>query len=86
VKTKVVTIQKEYGFYDEARQRKGIIDLLILEGNQATIVDYKTKAIDDPLYEQQLQAYASWLVDKGLIIKEKILISLTESKLKVIKP
>lgn len=86
VKTKVVTIQKEYGFYDEVRQRKGIIDLLILEGNQATIVDYKTKAIDDPLYEQQLQAYASWLVDKGLIIKEKILISLTESKLKVIKP
>jgi ATP-dependent helicase/nuclease subunit A len=82
VLTNQVMIQKEYAFFDETTQRKGIMDLFILRGNQVTIVDYKTDHIDDPLYVQQLQQYAMWMHRQNLQVSSLILISLRKGLLK----
>ena len=52
---------KEYEFIDEHRQRHGIIDCLIIDGDEARIVDYKLKEIDDDHYDEQLRIYGDFV-------------------------
>ena len=80
-----VNILKEYAYIDKLTGQKGIIDLLVIEGNQATIVDYKTTHIDDPAYEQQLATYQRYLQARGLTVVGKYLISLTQGQIKELK-
>lgn len=47
----------EYGFYDETNQTTGFIDLMFVKDGHYTIVDYKTKNIDDEAYVDQLRTY-----------------------------
>ena len=48
-------IFKEYEYLED--DQKGIIDLLIIKGNEALIIDYKTKNIDENKYKDQLDTY-----------------------------
>jgi ATP-dependent exoDNAse (exonuclease V) beta subunit len=48
----------EYGYYDEENLTSGFIDLLFVEDGVYHIVDYKTSSIEDPAYDEQLNAYA----------------------------
>ncbi len=50
------TIYHEYGFVDESG-RQGSIDLLLLFGDRARVIDYKTSGIDDPAYDEQVKGY-----------------------------
>ncbi len=56
---------KEYEFLyqEDDTISHGIIDLLI-EGDEMTIVDYKLKNIDDPLYDKQLNGYRHFISKK----------------------
>ena len=48
-------IFKEYEYLED--DQKGIIDLLIIKDNEALIIDYKTKNIDENKYKDQLDTY-----------------------------
>ncbi len=48
-------IYKEYEYLED--DQKGIIDLLIIKENEAIIIDYKTKNIDETKYKDQLDTY-----------------------------
>ncbi len=48
-------IFKEYEYLED--DQKGIIDLLIIKKDEALIVDYKTKNIDEDKYKDQLDTY-----------------------------
>jgi ATP-dependent helicase/nuclease subunit A len=56
---------QEYEFINQIDgiQTTGIIDLLIEDQDQMTIIDYKLKDIDDPAYEKQIQAYVDYVKD-----------------------
>ena len=84
VKQGTARVYKEYAYLDEKTGLTSIIDLLIIEGNQATIIDYKTNQIDDEAYVKQLQTYGRYLITQGLKIKALILLSIQQSKLKLI--
>ncbi len=77
-----VNILKEYAYLDMVTGQKGIIDLVIIQGNQVTILDYKTNNIEDPNYVTQLQSYASYLTSRGLKVESMYLISLTKATIK----
>ena len=47
----------EYGYYDEELKTPGFIDLLIIQDGVYTIVDWKTKDVDDLAYAGQLHTY-----------------------------
>lgn len=47
----------EYEYYDAELRSEGIIDCLIVKEDCILIIDYKTKEIDDPAYENQLATY-----------------------------
>jgi ATP-dependent exoDNAse (exonuclease V) beta subunit len=64
---------------------QGVIDLLIIQGNQATIIDYKTNQLDDPAYINQVQHYARYLEQRGLVIQELYLVSLLQGVMKALK-
>jgi ATP-dependent helicase/nuclease subunit A len=83
-KSNQINILKEYAYLDEVTGQKGIIDLVIIQGKQATILDYKTNNIEDPNYVNQLQTYARYLTSAGLIVDSMYLISLTKATLKKI--
>ncbi len=83
-KSNQVNILKEYAYLDELTGQKGIIDLVIIQGKQATILDYKTNNIEDPNYVSQLQTYARYLTSVGLTVDSMYLISLTKATLKKI--
>ncbi len=51
-------IYKEYGYYDEVRDTTGFIDLLLEKNGEFLIVDYKSKDISDPAYDEQLRVYS----------------------------
>jgi ATP-dependent exoDNAse (exonuclease V) beta subunit len=57
------TLYQEYAFIDTSRpsRSKGVIDLLIVGRNQAWIIDYKLKKIDDPAYLNQLAGYKAYV-------------------------
>jgi ATP-dependent helicase/nuclease subunit A len=84
VKQGTARVYKEYAYLDEKTGLTSIIDLLIIEGNQATIIDYKTNQIDDEAYVKQLQAYGRYLKTQGLTIKAQMLLSIQQSKLKFV--
>ncbi len=50
-------IFSEYGFFDETNRTTGYIDLMFVKDKRYTIVDYKTKNIDDEAYVDQLRVY-----------------------------
>ena len=84
VKQGTAKVLKEYAYLDQKTGLTSIIDLLILEGNQATIIDYKTNHIDDEAYAKQLKTYGHYLKGQGLTIKALILLSIQQSQLKQI--
>ena len=61
-----LNMYKEYEFvYEEDNTLlHGIIDLLIEDKNKMTIIDYKLKNIDDPLYDKQLNGYRKYVETK----------------------
>lgn len=54
-------IYKEYRFDDDINNKNGIIDCLIIDNNQAFIIDYKLKNIDDDSYIKQLKTYYDYV-------------------------
>ena len=79
------TILKEYEFYDEINHVNGIIDCLIIKEHEILIVDYKTKQIDDELYNVQLQTYKNFikqLTNKNIRL---YLLSIIDNKIKEVK-
>ena len=61
-----LNMYKEYEFvYEEDNTLlHGIIDLLIEDKDKMTIIDYKLKNIDDPLYDKQLNGYRKYVEAK----------------------
>ena len=51
------SIYKEYGFYDKKNLSHGYIDLLLVKDGIYTIIDYKTKDIEEDAYVDQLGIY-----------------------------
>lgn len=54
-------IFKEYQFEDLVHGTNGVIDLLMIDDNNAYIVDYKLKNIDDEKYNYQLKVYKDYI-------------------------
>ena len=82
-------IYKEYGYFDEAVQTTGFIDLLYFKDNECYIVDYKSRSIDDKAYERQLRVYQRNVQYLFNINKEHMhlyLLSLSENRIKEVKP
>jgi ATP-dependent helicase/nuclease subunit A len=77
-----INILKEYNYLDQATGQKGIIDLVVIENNQATILDYKANNIDDPSYIEQLSTYQRYIESRGIQVISKYLISLINAKMK----
>jgi ATP-dependent exoDNAse (exonuclease V) beta subunit len=67
-----LTMYKEYEFiYSEDNTiSHGIIDLLIEDTDNMTIIDYKLKNIDDINYDKQLNGYRKFISNKtGKMVK-----------------
>lgn len=82
---KEATILKEYEFYDEINHVNGIIDCLIIKKDEILIIDYKTKQIDDELYNIQLETYKNFikqLTNKNIRL---YLLSIIDDKIKEVK-
>lgn len=77
-----ITLLKEYTYINQAGQKR-MIDLVVKEGNDVYILDYKTKGIDDPAYPLQLSMYADDLTALGFHVVSLTLISILDA---VIKP
>jgi ATP-dependent exoDNAse (exonuclease V) beta subunit len=77
------TIYKEYAFFDEEANTSGFIDCLIVDetAKEITIIDYKTKNINDEEYVNQLGKYEKNIsaIFKGYAIK-KYLLSILEGR------
>lgn len=56
---KEAKIFKEYEFMDDGKH--GFIDLLLEYKDKIVIIDYKTKAIDDVHYDEQLNGYRTYV-------------------------
>ena len=54
-------IYKEYQFIDLIHGRNGVIDLLLVFDENAFVVDYKLKHIDDSAYMNQLKVYKDFV-------------------------
>jgi ATP-dependent exoDNAse (exonuclease V) beta subunit len=78
------TVYKEYAYLDEATQRIGIMDMVIIDGTHATIVDYKTKDISNPSYDKQLERYRNYLLSQGFKTVNGYLISLIDGLTRVV--
>lgn len=78
-------VMHEYAYYDEKNDVNGSIDLLILYKDKAVIVDYKSRSIDDPAYERQVEAYASYLRAVTGLPVEKYLLSINEARLRALQ-
>ena len=57
-------VYSEYGFFDEVNRTTGFIDLMFVKGGHYTIVDYKTKNIEDEAYVDQLRTYQRNIKDR----------------------
>ena len=75
---------KEYEFISDTNQ-KGIIDLLIIDDNQAIIVDYKLKNISDEKYIDQLKVYYSFVTEHFKLKTTCFLYSILQSEIKEVK-
>ena len=80
-----VTVLKEYAYLDGVTGQQGIIDLLIIEDGKATILDYKTTIIDDPVYLHQLKTYQQYIQSRGLTVSAMYLISLSTGQMKQVQ-
>ena len=78
LKEGTISILKEYAYLNASGQKR-IIDLCIKEGKTLTLVDYKTKRIDDPAYLKQLAIYAEDLTLLGYTIKSLNLVSILDA-------
>lgn len=78
-------IYKEYQFIDEANNRNGIIDLLLVYKEKAVVVDYKLKHINDEAYVQQLNIYRNFVESYFKLPCECYLLSLIDDETKEIK-
>ena len=76
-----ITLLKEYTYINHAGQKR-MIDLVVKEGNDIYILDYKTKGIDDPAYPLQLSMYADDLTALGFHVVSLTLISILDAVLK----
>jgi len=77
----------EYQYYDPDLDSTGSIDLLVVKDNKFTIIDWKTKAIDDEAYVEQLHVYSHNVARLFSIDAKNIdlyLISILEGKVKKI--
>lgn len=54
-------IYHEWPFYDEELDLYGIIDLLIIQKDVITVIDFKTSNIDNPSYDEQVKKYCDYL-------------------------
>jgi hypothetical protein len=77
-----ITLLKEYTYINSAGQKR-MIDLVVKEGNDLYLLDYKTKGIDDPAYPLQLSIYADDLTALGFRVVSLTLVSILDA---VIKP
>jgi ATP-dependent helicase/nuclease subunit A len=77
-----ITLLKEYTYINQAGQKR-MIDVVVKEGNDVYILDYKTKGIEDPAYPLQLSMYADDLTALGFHVVSLTLISILDA---VIKP
>ncbi|MBP5216880.1 MAG: hypothetical protein J6038_03495, partial [Bacilli bacterium] len=75
---------QEYAFLDEEAGVNGTIDLFLLYEDHIDLVDYKTSRIDDPEYGHQLAVYEAYLSKVFHLPVKKYLLSIKESRLKVI--
>ena len=66
------TYRHEFGYYDEEFGTTGFIDLLIMEGDEYRIVDYKASDIDEVAYVEQLHAYKRNIVSLFNAAPEKV--------------
>ena len=78
-----ITILKEYAYLNASGQRR-IVDLCIKEGKTLSIVDYKTKAIDDPSYIKQMSVYAEDLTNLGYTIQSLTLVSILDASVQTV--
>ncbi len=53
--------EQEFILKTKEKEYQGIIDLVLIEGSVIKIIDYKTKNIDTPEYEEQLNIYYQYL-------------------------
>ena len=82
-------IYKEYGFFDSELGSMGYIDLLIIRDGKYEIIDYKTRKISDPAYDEQLRNYARNVARLFGVKQEDIkltLVSLAEGKTRQVAP
>lgn len=77
-----ITVLKEYGYLDPSTNQTSVIDLLVIQGDKVTILDYKTNDIDDLLYETQVITYATYMKQQGFHVQSLWLLSLVQGKLK----
>lgn len=75
---------QEYSFVDEEEGVNGTIDLFLLYEDHIDLIDYKTRSIDDPSYGEQLAVYEAYLSKVFHLPIRKYLLSIKESRLKVI--
>ena len=75
---------QEYFFIDEEEGANGTVDLFLLYEDHIDLVDYKTRNIDDPEYAHQLAVYEAYLSKVFHLPIRKYLLSIKESRLKVI--
>lgn len=81
-------VYPEYGYYDEVLETTGYIDLLFEKDGIYTIVDYKTRHIDDAAYDNQLKTYARNVMSLFKVPASKIrlvLVSLIEARTREVK-
>jgi hypothetical protein len=54
----------------------------VIEGNDVTILDYKTNNIDDPAYDDQLRTYADYVQRLGYTVKGLWIMSLVQATMR----
>jgi ATP-dependent helicase/nuclease subunit A len=77
-----IQVLKEYAFIEPTTSRQGIIDLLLVEDGNVTILDYKTSSIEDEAYVRQVHVYADYIVSIGYSIQHVYLLSLSSGEFK----
>ena len=75
-------IFKEYQFVDEKRNKRGIIDLLLVYKDKAIVIDYKLKDIQDEEYKKQLSIYKEFVEDAFKVKTNCYLLSIIDQNIK----
>ena len=77
-------IFKEYQFQDDKHSTKGIIDLLLVGKDEAIVIDYKLKNIDDEAYNKQLKVYKDFVTNSFNLKTKTYLLSIIDQTIKEI--